>query len=133
VGGARRLRSLPRDQRLGDDGADGHPQPRPRAGPPRLPGAGAGPRRTRLRLGGRDAAGERLMAPYALREAAAAFRRTPLLGMISILAIGLSLFVVGLFTLTAFNIRVAIEEIESRVEVVAYLVDGTPAEEVRRA
>jgi len=67
--------------------------------------------------------------PYALREAFAAFRRTPLLALLSIVAVSLSLFVVGLFALTAFNIRRAIEGIESRVEVVAYLRDeATPAE-----
>ena len=67
--------------------------------------------------------------PYALREALAAFRRTPLLALLSIVAVSLSLFVVGLFALTAFNIRRAIEGIESRVEVVAYLRDeATPAE-----
>ncbi len=63
--------------------------------------------------------------PYALREALAVFRRTPLLGLLSVVAISLSLFVVGLFALTAFNIRRAIEQIEERVEVVAYLRDGT--------
>jgi len=67
--------------------------------------------------------------PYALREALAAFRRTPLLALLSIVAVSLSLFVVGLFALTAFNVREAIEGIESRVEVVAYLRDeATPAE-----
>ena len=67
--------------------------------------------------------------PYALREALAAFRRTPLLALLSIVAVSLSLFVVGLFALTAFNIREAIQDIESRVEVVAYLRDeATPAE-----
>ena len=59
--------------------------------------------------------------PYALREALAAFRRAPLLALLSIVAVSLSLFVVGLFALTAFNVRRAIEDIESRVEVVAYL------------
>lgn len=68
--------------------------------------------------------------PYALREALAAFRRTPLLAVLSVVAISLSLFVVGLFALTAYNIRRAIEQIEDRVEVVAYLRDGTGPEQV---
>lgn len=68
--------------------------------------------------------------PHALREAVAATRRTPLLALISVVAICLSLFVVGLFALTAFNIRRAIEGIEERVEVVAYLHDGTTPEQV---
>lgn len=71
--------------------------------------------------------------PYALREALAAFRRTPLLVLLSIIAVGLSLFVVGLFALTAFNIRQAIAEIESRVEVVAYLHDDAAPAQVQQA
>ena len=71
--------------------------------------------------------------PYALREALAAFRRTPLLALLSIVAVSLSLFVVGLFALTAFNIRRAIEGIESRVEVVAYLRDVATPQEVQQA
>jgi cell division transport system permease protein len=61
--------------------------------------------------------------PYALREALAAFRRTPLLIALSVVAIAFSLFVIGLFALTAHNIRLAIAEIEERVEVVGYLHD----------
>jgi cell division transport system permease protein len=68
---------------------------------------------------------------HALREAVAATRRTPLLALLSVVAICLSLFVVGLFALTAFNIRRAIEGIEERVEVVAYLRDETTPEQVR--
>jgi cell division transport system permease protein len=68
--------------------------------------------------------------PYSVREALAAFRRTPLLTALSIVAIGLSLFVVGLFTLAAFNVREAIEAVEERVEVVAYLQDGASEEQI---
>lgn len=71
--------------------------------------------------------------PYALREALAAFRRAPLLAMLSIVAVSLSLFVVGLFALTAYNVREAIEEIESRVEVVAYLHDDATPAQVQQA
>jgi cell division transport system permease protein len=67
----------------------------------------------------------------ALREAVAGFRRTPLLALLSVVAISLSLFVVGLFALTAFNIRRAIEGIESRVEVIAYLRDEATPEQVK--
>jgi cell division transport system permease protein len=77
--------------------------------------------------------------PYALREALAAFRRAPLLVIVSMISVSLSLFVVGLFALTAYNIRAVLQEIEERVEVVAYLRDGTAtaqagqaAEEIRR-
>jgi cell division transport system permease protein len=70
---------------------------------------------------------------YATREALAAFRRTPLLTLLSVVAISLSLFVVGIFALTAFNIRRAIEQIEDRVEVVAYLRDGADPQRVEIA
>lgn len=70
---------------------------------------------------------------YSLREALVAFRRTPLLALLSIVAISLSLFVIGLFALTAFNIRVAIDEIEERVEVVAYLHDEATLEQLQLA
>lgn len=69
---------------------------------------------------------------YALREAAAAFRRAPLLVALSMVAVAFGLFVVGLFGLTAHNIRRAIETIEDRVEVVAYLRDDLSAEEAER-
>lgn len=64
---------------------------------------------------------------YAIREAAAAFRRAPLLTGLSAGMIALSLFVVGLFGLVAHNVRLVIQDVESRVEVVAYLRDdGEP-------
>jgi cell division transport system permease protein len=62
--------------------------------------------------------------PYALREVLSAFRRAPVLAFLSSAMIALSLFVVGLFGLVAFNIRVVIERMEARVEVVAYLRDS---------
>jgi len=65
---------------------------------------------------------------YSLREALAAFRRAPLLAGVSAAMIGLSLFVVGLFAIVAYNIRKVIEGVEARVEVVAYLRDeASPA------
>jgi cell division transport system permease protein len=71
--------------------------------------------------------------PYALREAVAAFRRTPLLTLLSVVAVGFSLFVVGLFGLTAHNIRRAIERIEERVEIVGYLREDVSEEQLRLA
>lgn len=70
--------------------------------------------------------------PLSIREALAAFHRAPLLVLLSVVAISLSLFVVGLFALTAFNIRRTIEGIEERVEVVAYLRDGATAEQLHQ-
>jgi cell division transport system permease protein len=68
--------------------------------------------------------------PYALREAISAIRRTPLLTALSVMAIAFSLFVIGLFALTAFNIRLAIEQVEEKVEIVAYLSDETTSGQV---
>jgi cell division transport system permease protein len=63
--------------------------------------------------------------PYALREALSAFRRSPLLTGLSIVLIAFSLFVIGLFGLTAWNIGQAIRKVEEKVEIVAYLSDET--------
>lgn len=60
---------------------------------------------------------------YALREALAGFARTPILTLLSVMMIGLSLLVLGLFGVGTYNIRGVLDEIESRVEVVAYLRD----------
>lgn len=60
-----------------------------------------------------------------LRNALLGFRRSPLLSGLSVAAVGFSLFVVGLFGLTAHNIDRAIESVEEQVEVVAYLREDT--------
>jgi cell division transport system permease protein len=65
--------------------------------------------------------------PYAVREAFAAFRRAPLLAGLSATMIALSLFVIGLFGLAAWNVRQVIQRVESRVEIVAYLRDDADA------
>jgi cell division transport system permease protein len=71
--------------------------------------------------------------PYSLREALAAFRRAPLLIVFSIVSISLSLFVLGLFGLTAHNVRLAIEQVEERVEVVGYLRDDATEGQLAQA
>ncbi|HEX8391008.1 MAG TPA: permease-like cell division protein FtsX, partial [Longimicrobium sp.] len=71
--------------------------------------------------------------PYALREALSAIRRTPLLTLLSVFAIAFALFVIGLFGLTAFNIRRAIEQVEEKVEIVAYLTDATTDAQLKQA
>lgn len=68
-----------------------------------------------------------------LREALLSFRRAPLLGALSVTTIGFALFVVGLFGLVALNLRQALRSVEQRVEVVAYLLRGAPAETVTLA
>jgi cell division transport system permease protein len=71
---------------------------------------------------------------YAIREALAAFRRAPVLTGLSAAMIGLSLFVIGLFGLAAYNVRtVIVRDVEGRVEVVAYLRDDAGAASVETA
>jgi cell division transport system permease protein len=73
------------------------------------------------------------MLPYVVREALRAFRRAPLLAGLSAGMIGLSLFLVGLFGIAAYNIRRVLERVESRVEVIAYLRDDAIPEMVTAA
>jgi len=67
------------------------------------------------------------MANHSVKEAIAAFRRAPILAVLSATSIGLSLFVLGAFGIVAYNVDVALEAIEERVEVVAYLRDDISA------
>jgi cell division transport system permease protein len=64
------------------------------------------------------------------REALLSFRRAPLLSALSITTIAFSLFTVGLFGLVAINLRQALRGLEERVEVVAFILRGTPAETI---
>jgi cell division transport system permease protein len=64
------------------------------------------------------------------REALLSFRRAPLLSALSITTIAFSLFTVGLFGLVAVNLRQALRGLEERVEIVAYILRGTPAETI---
>lgn len=68
-----------------------------------------------------------------LREALLAFRRTPLLSALSVAMIGFSLFTVGLFGLVAINFRQALADMAERVEVVAFVLRGTPVETITLA
>ena len=69
------------------------------------------------------------MASYTSREAFFAFRRAPLLTALSIVTIGFALYTLSVFGLLWLNIERVLEEVEKRVEVIAYLVDGTDPEE----
>lgn len=64
----------------------------------------------------------------AWREAILAFRRAPVLSVLSITTIAFSLFAFGLFGLVALNIRKALTQVEERVEIRAFVIDGTPVE-----
>ena len=69
----------------------------------------------------------------ALRETLIGFRRAPMLSALSITTIAFSLFAFGLFSLVAVNIRKTLGDVESRVEIRAFLADGTPVEVVSAA
>jgi cell division transport system permease protein len=64
----------------------------------------------------------------AWREALLAFKRAPVLSLLSITTIAFSLFAFGLFGLVALNIRDQLSQLEERVEIRAFVVDGTNAE-----
>jgi cell division transport system permease protein len=67
------------------------------------------------------------------REALTATRRAPLLSALGIVTIAFSLFAFGLFGLVAINIRRALEQVEERVEVRAFVGDSTEIESVAAA
>ena len=67
------------------------------------------------------------------REAFLSFRRAPLLSALSVTTIAFSLFTVGLFGLVAINLRQALRGLEERVEIVAFVLHGTPAESITLA
>ena len=68
-----------------------------------------------------------------VREALTASRRAPLLSILGIVTIAFSLFAFGLFGLVAINIRKALEQVEERVEVRAFVGDSTEIESVAAA
>lgn len=65
-----------------------------------------------------------------LRETLLSFRRAPLLSGLAVTTIGFALFVLGLFSLVALNLRQALSGVAERVEVVMYLQRGTPVDVV---
>ena len=69
----------------------------------------------------------------AMREAIIGFRRAPLLSALSITTIGFSLFAFGLFSLVAHNIRNTLKDVESRVEIRAFIDEGSPVEPIADA
>jgi cell division transport system permease protein len=68
-----------------------------------------------------------------LRTAVTAFRRAPLLSILSVTTIAFSLFAFGLFGLVALNIRKALEKVGERVEIRAFIADSAPMESVAAA
>lgn len=67
---------------------------------------------------------------HAIREASGAIRRAPLLTALSAGMVALALYVVGLFGIVTYNLQQALQRIEERVEVVAYLHDDARPSEI---
>ena len=65
-----------------------------------------------------------------VRDALVTFRRAPLLSALSVTTIAFSLFAFGLFGLVALNIREALDRLEDRVELRAFVADGTPTDAI---
>ena len=68
-----------------------------------------------------------------LRDALTAFRRAPLLSALSVTTIAFSLFAFGLFGLVALNIREALDRLEDRVEIRAFVTDAATPEQIVQA
>jgi cell division transport system permease protein len=68
-----------------------------------------------------------------VREALTASRRAPLLSALGVVTIAFSLFAFGLFGLVAINIRKALDQVEERVEVRAFVSDSIDIESVAAA
>ncbi len=64
----------------------------------------------------------------AFREAMRAFARAPMLSLLSVTTIAFSLFAFGLFGLVALNLRSALQQVEDRVEIRAFVAEGTMPE-----
>lgn len=70
---------------------------------------------------------------HAFREAIAAIRRAPVLAVLSAAMVGLALLVVGLFAVVSHNLREALDRVEERVEIVAYVRDDVRPSELFEA
>jgi cell division transport system permease protein len=70
---------------------------------------------------------------FGFGTAVKAFRRSPLLSALSVTTIAFSLFAFGLFGLVALNIRNALQQVEERVEIRAFVADATPLERITTA
>ena len=67
------------------------------------------------------------------REALLSFRRTRTLSILSITTIAFALFVTGLFSLVALNLRSTLRQVAERVQVVAFVKRATPSQEITAA
>ena len=71
------------------------------------------------------------MRPF--RDALIAFRRSPLLSALGVTTIAFSLFAFGLFGLVALNISEALDRLEDRVEIRAFVTEAATPEQIAQA
>ena len=69
----------------------------------------------------------------AARETLIGFRRAPMLSALSITTIAFSLFAFGLFSLVALNLRTALRQVESRVEIRGFVTEDASVEAIAEA
>jgi cell division transport system permease protein len=69
----------------------------------------------------------------AARETLIGFRRAPMLSALSITTIAFSLFAFGLFSLVALNLRAALRQVESRVEIRGFVTEDASVEAIAEA
>ncbi len=65
---------------------------------------------------------------YAIVEAIRSMRRVPLMTTVAVGTIALSLMVFGLFLVVTYNVRSALQEVQAKVDVEAYLEEGVEGE-----
>ncbi len=67
---------------------------------------------------------------YILRETVTSLHRSPILTVLSISMISLALYILGLFALGTYNFYLVLNEMEERIQIVAYLRDVATVEDI---
>ena len=67
---------------------------------------------------------------YILRETVTSLYRSPILTVLSISMISLALYILGLFALGTYNFYLVLNDMEERIQIVAYLRDAATVEDI---
>ena len=67
---------------------------------------------------------------YILRETVTSLHRSPILTVLSISMISLALYILGLFALGTYNFYLVLNDMEERIQIVAYLRDVATVEDI---
>ena len=67
---------------------------------------------------------------YILRETVTSLYRSPILTVLSISMISLALYILGLFALGTYNFYLVLNDMEERIQIVAYLRDVATVEDI---